>query len=44
VALGIVPRQYSTRGKAKLLGLSERGDVYLSEILIQLAEATFGIL
>jgi len=27
--LGVVPRQYSTGGKAKLLGISKRGNVYL---------------
>jgi hypothetical protein len=32
--LGIVPRQYSTGGKAKLLGISKRGNVYLRKILI----------
>ena len=29
-----VPRQYSTGGKAKLLGISKRGNVYLRKILI----------
>ena len=37
--LGIVPRQYSTRGKAKLLGISKRGNVYLRKILIHGARA-----
>jgi transposase len=32
--LGIVPRQYSTGGKAKLFGISKRGNVYLRKILI----------
>ena len=32
--LGVVPRQYSTGGKAKLLGISKRGNVYLRKILI----------
>jgi hypothetical protein len=27
--LGVVPRQYSTGGKAKLLGISKRGNVYV---------------
>ncbi len=29
--LGVVPRQYSTGGKAKLLGISKRSNVYLSQ-------------
>ena len=37
--LGVVPRQYSTGGKAKLLGISKRGNVYLSNILIHGARA-----
>jgi transposase len=37
--LGIVPRQYSTGGKAKLLGISKRGNVYLRKILIHGARA-----
>ncbi len=32
--LGIVPRQDSTGGKTKLLGISKRGDVYLRTLLI----------
>ena len=36
---GIVPRRYSTRGKAKLLGISKRGIVYLGKILIHVARA-----
>jgi transposase len=32
--LGIVPRQHSTGGKAKLLGISKLGNVYLRKILI----------
>jgi transposase len=32
--LGIVPRQCSTGRKAKLLGISKRGNVYLRKILI----------
>jgi len=34
-----VPRQYSTGGKAKLLGISKRGNVYLRKILIHRARA-----
>jgi transposase len=37
--LGIVPRRYSTGGKAKLLGISKRGNVYLRKILIHGARA-----
>ena len=32
--LGVVPRQYSTGGKARLLGISKRGNGYLRKILI----------
>ncbi len=32
--LGIVPRQDSTGGKPKLLGISKHGDVYLRTLLI----------
>jgi transposase len=37
--LGVVPRQYSTGGKAKLLGISKRGNVYLRKALIHGARA-----
>src|ERR1700753_1541676 len=37
--LGVVPRQYSTGGKARLLGISKRGDLYLRKILIHGARA-----
>jgi transposase len=37
--LGIVPRQYSTGGKAKLFGISKRGNAYLRRILIHGARA-----
>ena len=37
--LGVVPRQYSTGGKARLLGISKRGNVYLRRILIHGARA-----
>ena len=33
--LGIVPRQYSTGGKAKLFGISKLGNRYLRKILIR---------
>ena len=37
--LGIVPRQYSTGGKAKLLGISKRGNAYLRRLFVQGARA-----
>ncbi len=37
--LDLVPRQYSTGGKAKLLGISKRGNIYLRKILIHGARA-----
>lgn len=39
--LGLVPRQHSTGGKERLLGISKRGDVYLRNLLIQGAHAVF---
>jgi transposase len=32
--LGLVPRQHSTGGKPRLLGISKRGDVYLRTLLV----------
>jgi transposase len=37
--LGLVPKQYSTGGKARLLGISKRGNVYLRKILVHGARA-----
>ena len=37
--VGLVPRQHSTGGKAKLLGISKRGNRYLRKILIHGARA-----
>ncbi len=37
--LGLVPKQYSTGGKAKLYGISKRGNNYLRKILILTAHA-----
>jgi transposase len=37
--LGLVPKQHSSGGKDKLLGISKRGDVYLRTLLIQGARA-----
>ena len=37
--LGLVPRQYSTGGKPKLLGISKRGNPYLRKMFIHGARA-----
>lgn len=37
--LGLVPRQYSTGGRVRLLGISKRGDRYLRTLLIHGARA-----
>ena len=37
--MGLVPKQYSTGGKAKLAGISKRGNNYLRKILIHGARA-----
>jgi transposase len=37
--LGLVPREYSTGGKARLFGISKRGNRYLRKILIHGARA-----
>ena len=41
--LGLVPRQHSSGGKATLLGISKRGDVYLRTLLIHGARSTLRI-
>jgi len=38
--LGLVPRQYSTGGKERLLGMSKRGDSYLRKLLVHGARTT----
>ena len=38
--LGLVPRQHSTGGKERLLGISKRGDSYLRKLLIHGARVT----
>jgi transposase len=38
--LGLVPKQHSTGGQTRLLGLSKRGDSYLRKLLIHGARAT----
>jgi len=37
--VGVVPRQYSTGGKARLYGISKRGNIYLRRMLIHGARA-----
>lgn len=37
--LGLVPREYSTGGKQKLLGISKRGNSYLRKLLVHGARA-----
>lgn len=36
-SVGLVPRQYSTGGRANLLGISKRGDKHLRQLLVQCA-------
>src|SRR5499426_1488066 len=38
--LGLVPKQHSTGGQPRLLGISKRGDSYLRKLLIHGARAT----
>ena len=38
--LGLVPKQHSTGGETRLLGISKRGDSYLRQLLIHGARAT----
>src|SRR5262245_35311445 len=38
--LGLVPKQHSTGGQTRLLGISKRGDRYLRKLLIHGARAT----
>jgi len=37
--MGVVPREHSTGGKQKLLGISKRGDRYLRKLFVQCARA-----
>ena len=37
--MGLVPKQHSTGGKAKLYGISKRGNSYLRKILVHGARA-----
>ena len=38
--LGLVPKQHSTGGQTRLLGISKRGDSYVRKLLIHGARAT----
>jgi transposase len=38
--LGLVPREHSTGGKPRVLGMSQRGDVYLRKLFVHGARAT----
>ena len=38
-SLGLTPRQHSTGGKERLLGISKRGDGYLRKLLVHGARA-----
>lgn len=40
--LGLVPRQHSSGGRARLLGISKRGDSYIRTLLIHGARAVLG--
>lgn len=40
--LGLVPRQQSSGGKARLLGISKRGDRYIRTLMIHGARAVLG--
>ncbi|PTD28636.1 IS110 family transposase, partial [Sinorhizobium meliloti] len=39
--LGLVPREYSTGGKQKLLGISKRGNRYVRKVLVHVARSCF---
>jgi transposase len=39
--LGLVPREYSTGGKQKLLGISKRGNRYVRKLLVHGARSCF---
>ncbi|WP_405053782.1 transposase [Vibrio natriegens] len=40
-SLGLVPRQHSTGGRERLLGISKRGNGYLRKLLVHGARAAF---
>ena len=37
--VGLVPRQHSTGGKARLFGISKRGNIYLRKLLVHAARS-----
>jgi transposase len=39
--LGLVPRQHSSGGKPKLLGISKRGNHYIRKLMVEGARAAF---
>lgn len=39
VSLGLTPKQHSSGGKARMLGISKRGDAYLRQLLVHGARA-----
>lgn len=39
-SLGLVPRQHSTGGKPRLLGISKKGDRYIRKLLVHGARST----
>jgi transposase len=39
--LGLVPRQHSSGGKTKLLGISKRGNYYIRKLMVEGARAAF---
>jgi len=41
--MGLVPRQHSTGGKERLLGISKRGDVYLRMLIIHGARSVMRV-
>lgn len=42
VSIGLTPRQHSSGGKERLLGISKRGDAYLRKLLVHGARAVIG--
>lgn len=42
--LGLVPRQFTTGGKPRLLGITKRGNVYLRTLLVHGARAAMSTL
>jgi transposase len=42
--LGLTPKQHSSGGKDRLLGMSKRGDTYLRTLLIQGAQSALKVI